>query len=234
MKFRHKSMTLLALIALLGLTVVLSACGGSSSSSGTSSSGSSGRTVDQAFVAEMIPHHEMAVEMAEMAQTEGQHPQITQLADNIIKTQSSEIEEMEPIAEEIGALGGSEGESMEGMSEEGMSGMEHGGEEGSSMSEDAMVLGIPMGSMGMSMDMSSLEGAKPFDRAFIDMMIPHHQGAILMAHAELADGEDGKLKELAKGIIAAQTMEIEEMNEWREGWYGSPSPAGGVPGSEGA
>jgi uncharacterized protein (DUF305 family) len=234
MKFRYKPITLVALIALLGLTVVLSACGGGSSSSSTSSSGGSGGTVDQAFVAEMIPHHEMAVEMAEMAQAEGQHPQITQLADDIIKTQSSEIEEMEPIAEEIGALGGSEGESMEGMSEEGMSEMEHGGEEGPSMSEDAKVLGIPMGSMGMSMDMSSLEGAKPFDRAFIDMMIPHHQGAILMAQAELADGENGQLKELAKGIIAAQTMEIEEMNEWREGWYGSPSPAGGVPGSEAA
>lgn len=225
MKFHLKAISLLSLVALLGLGVLLSACGGS----GSTTADSSGRTVDQAFVAEMIPHHEMAVEMAEMAQMEGKHPQIKQLADRIVKTQSGEIEEMKPIVEEIGALGASHEEGMEGMHE-----MDMGDEDGSSTSEDAKVLGLSMDSMGMSMDMSSLEGANPFDRAFIDMMIPHHQGAIRMAEAELADGEDDQLKELAEGIVAAQTTEIEEMNQWREAWYGSPSPAGGVPGAEGA
>lgn len=225
MKTLRKPMTLLALLALLGATALLSACGSSNSESTTSSSA---RTVDQAFVAEMVPHHELAVEMAEMAQEQGQHPQIKQLADNIIESQSAEIEEMEPIAEEIGADGGSEGDSMEGMSEEHM-----GHEEGSSsMSEDAKVLGMSMDSMGMSMNMSSLDGAKPFDRAFIDMMVPHHQGAISMAEVELEKGDNSELKDLAKRIIAAQTKEIREMNEWREDWYCAPSPAGGVPSTE--
>lgn len=81
----------------------------------------------------------------------------------------------------------------------------------------------------MSMNMSSLDTAKPFDRAFIDMMIPHHQGAIRMSRAELAKGSDPQLQTIAKGIITAQTNEITEMNSWRSKWFGAPSPAGGVP-----
>jgi uncharacterized protein (DUF305 family) len=233
MKFQRKSTVLLAVLALLGLGALLSACGGGGgSSSTTTDADNSGRTVDQAFVAEMIPHHEMAVGMARLAQAEGQHPEIKKLAEDIIKTQSEEIEEMQPIAEEIGATATPDGHDMEGMEMEGMPESE--GMSGMDMSGDAKVLGLSSGTMGMSMDMAELEGAEPFDRAFIDMMIPHHQGAIRMAQAELADGEDDQLKELAEGIVAAQTKEIEEMNEWREAWYGSPSPAGGVPGSEGA
>jgi hypothetical protein len=40
---------------------------------------------------------------------------------------------------------------------------------------------------------------------------------------------DGELEELATAIIEAQSHEIEEMNSWREDWYGASSPAGGVP-----
>ncbi len=94
---------------------------------------------------------------------------------------------------------------------------------------DHGTLGLAEHEMGMSSDLSSLESAKPFDRAFIDMMVPHHQGAILMARVELEQGSDEKAKALAEQIIEAQTVEIEEMNEWREKWYGEPSPAGGVP-----
>ncbi len=78
-------------------------------------------------------------------------------------------------------------------------------------------------------DLAVLETAKPFDREFIDMMIPHHQEAIRMARVELADGEDEELKSIATAIIEAQTAEIEEMNSWRVKWYGAESPAGDVP-----
>lgn len=56
---------------------------------------------------------------------------------------------------------------------------------GHTMSDDR-ALGLTMAQSGMTMNMSALNGVKPFDRAFIDMMIPHHQGAIRMARAELA------------------------------------------------
>jgi uncharacterized protein (DUF305 family) len=52
------------------------------------------------------------------------------------------------------------------------------------------------------------------DRDFVLMMIPHHQGAIDMAKAELAHGTDPMLRKLAEDIIAAQEKEIGEMEAW--------------------
>lgn len=49
------------------------------------------------------------------------------------------------------------------------------------------------------------------DRDFAAMMIPHHQGAIDMAKAELQYGRDPVLRRLAQGIIVEQQQEIELM-----------------------
>ena len=49
------------------------------------------------------------------------------------------------------------------------------------------------------------------DRDFAAMMIPHHQGAIDMAKAELQFGRDPVLRGLAQGIIVEQQQEIELM-----------------------
>jgi uncharacterized protein (DUF305 family) len=90
-------------------------------------------------------------------------------------------------------------------------------------------LGMSMEDMGMSMDDAMLKTAKPFDRAFVDMMIPHHQGAIRMARIELANGKNPQLRKIANAVVAAQSREIKSMNEFRKETYGAPSPAGGVP-----
>ena len=95
-------------------------------------------------------------------------------------------------------------------------------------------LGISMSDMGMSMDASMLEGAKPFDREFVDMMIPHHQGAIRMARVELRKGRNGSLRSIATAVVRAQTREIRTMNRFRSKQYGAPSPAGGVPAAAGS
>ncbi len=90
-------------------------------------------------------------------------------------------------------------------------------------------LGVSVDKSGMTMNMHDLHGAKSFDRAFIDMMIQHHQGAIRMARAERAKGRHSALRRIARAIIADQAHEIRQMNTWRKAWYGSRSPAGGVP-----
>ena len=158
---------------------------------------------DGAFLAGMTPHHEMAIEMAEMAQERADHPEIQQLADDIIEAQTDEIELIDSIHQRLF------GEPL--------------------AAADHASMGLSAEHMGMDMDMEALETAKPFDRAFIDAMIAHHQGAIRMARIELAEGDDAETKSLADTIIAAQSAEIEQMNEWRTQWYGAPSPAGGVP-----
>ena len=51
------------------------------------------------------------------------------------------------------------------------------------------------------------------DRDFAAMMIPHHQGAIEMAEAQLRFGKDERLRRLAQGIIVEQTQEIAVMRQ---------------------
>lgn len=68
-------------------------------------------------------------------------------------------------------------------------------------------------------------GQVPFDRAFIDAMVPHHESAIEMAReAKEAGLSQSDLIEIADDIMATQQAEIDEMLEWREQWFGSNEP----------
>lgn len=194
----------LLLLLLLGaaLGAGVAACGEDDSSSGTGGD-SAGNGVDRAFATAMVPHHRAAVEMATIAQRRSEHDQIKELAASIIETQTDEIEQLEAVNQRLEDAGVQEGE-----------------------------LGVAEHEMGMEDDASMLEDAKPFDREFIDTMIAHHQGAIRMAHAQLDKGENAELMELAQGISDAQAREIDQMNTWRVEWFGSVSPAGGVPAGE--
>lgn len=194
---RIAHLTLLVIVA-----VVLSACGGDDSNENEAAQA---RQTDQAFVSGMVPHHESAVEMAEMALEKAEHRELKQMAEEIISAQEAEIAQMKRAHQRLfgSALKPSE--------------MSHG------------ELGLSADEAGMNMDMSMLEDAKEFDREFIDMMISHHQGAIRMARVELARGGDAELKKLAQAIVDAQAKEIDEMNGWRVDWYGKVSPSGSVP-----
>jgi uncharacterized protein (DUF305 family) len=57
------------------------------------------------------------------------------------------------------------------------------------------------------------------DKAFLDEMIVHHEGAIEMAALLLAGSKRPELIKLAKDIIAAQTREVQMMKEWRSQWF---------------
>jgi uncharacterized protein (DUF305 family) len=74
----------------------------------------------------------------------------------------------------------------------------------------------------MSMDQMT-EGLKglqgdAFDKAFIEMMIAHHQGAVDMANAIPGNAKHAELKRLGTEIITAQTKEIEMMKGWLKTW----------------
>lgn len=187
-------LTIPAAFALILASVTLVACGGSSNSD----SSSSANGTDRAFSTEMIAHHEMAIDMAEVAQDKATRPQIQQLADDIVAAQKSEIDQMTAADKRMAANGVKPAD-----------------------------LGLSDSMMGMDMSASEMAGSKDFDRMFIDMMVTHHEGAVRMARVELAKGEDPQMRELAEAIIAAQTKEIRQMNRWRAAWYGSQVPSGG-------
>ena len=179
---------------LAAATLALAACGDDDSGD---SGASRGNDIDRAFVADMIPHHRAAVEMASIAQRRGESAFVKGLADDIIRTQNAEIATMRSQDEHLEIAGVGKGD-----------------------------LGIDEHMKGMDDDPAMLKTAKPFDEAFIEMMVPHHEGAIEMARAELEKGGDQELKALARGIIDAQTREIDEMRK-HLGDAGAEHEAGG-------
>ena len=150
-----------------------------------------GKYSDEHFIDAMVTHHEGAVEMARVALKNAEHPQIKQLAENIISTQKAEIKELKSIKQE---------------------------EFGTSRVPMNMSMG-QMKSMGMMMDPQSLADQTPFDKAFIDGTIPHHQSAIEMARVAKDKSQNPRIRELATNIVEAQKREVSQMKQWREKWY---------------
>jgi uncharacterized protein (DUF305 family) len=69
----------------------------------------------------------------------------------------------------------------------------------------------------MNMSLKGKTGTS-FDKAFIEEMIIHHQGAIDMAKQAQINAQHEEIKVLANDIITAQTKEIELMKEWQKAW----------------
>lgn len=157
--------------------------------------------LDAHFIEQMIPHHEDAITMAKLALEKASHPEIKQLAQAIIDSQSKEIDQMRSWYKEwFGRELPTGGQVME----------QHGMMGGS---------GMYMGMMGDETDLKRLEQATDFDRAFIEEMIPHHQMAIMMASMLKKGTARPEMSKLVDDIIAAQTREIDEMRQWHNAWF---------------
>ena len=65
------------------------------------------------------------------------------------------------------------------------------------------------------------EGDANYEKRFIDMMIPHHEGAIMMAEHALEHSDKPELKKMAKQMIDSQQKEIDQLRKWRKEWYSS-------------
>lgn len=79
------------------------------------------------------------------------------------------------------------------------------------MSMESMMDSMNAGLMGKTGD--------EFDKAFIEEMIVHHQGAVMMAEMVLQNSTRPEMISLANDIIKAQTGEIEMMQGWHEAWF---------------
>lgn len=75
--------------------------------------------------------------------------------------------------------------------------------------------------------MSKLKDLKgdEFDKAFIEEMIIHHQGAIDMARLIETNAKHEEIKTLGKAIISAQSSEIDMMQTWQSDWGYKETPA---------
>lgn len=172
--------------------------GGPMMNRGASPDGAMTSQIDAHFIEQMIPHHEDAITMATLALRKAEHQEITALSQDIIRTQSEEITQMKQWYESW--FGKSVPRTNVSMGSGGGM-MMHGG------------------MMGDATDITTLENARPFDKEFIEQMIPHHQMAVMMATMLSRATTRPEMQQLAENIISAQTREIDRMREWYEAWY---------------
>ncbi|MCX6405524.1 DUF305 domain-containing protein [Aeromicrobium sp.] len=166
-----------------------SASSNSSDSSSASNTSAKFNDTDVMFAQMMIPHHEQAVEMAQLAATRAGSSEVKALASKIEGAQGPEITTMKGWLKDWNAP--SDGSSM--------GGMDHSAHDMEGMMSDS--------------EMSDLESKSgdAFDQAFLSMMIEHHSGALGMAKSEIADGENPEAIALAKTIESTQQAEIKQM-----------------------
>jgi len=167
---------------------------------------------DQHFIVMMIPHHDGAIAMADLALSQARRSEIRALAKRIKISQTRENAQMRAWYRQWygqavpawppGASWGWQG----GM----------GGPMG-------MGMGGPMG-LGMhgATNLTALRQAPDFDRAFIEQMIPHHQMGVRMASMAQVQAQHPELRQLQQAMVRVQSDEIQQMEQWYRSWY----PAG--------
>jgi uncharacterized protein (DUF305 family) len=155
---------------------------------------------DLRFIDGMAMHHQGAVVMAEEALTKAQHPELKKLAEDIIAAQKLEISQMQrwrtawyPQADSMPMAYHPQMGHMMAMTDEQKQGMM------------------------MSMDLGGADAE--FDLRFINGMLPHHEGALVMAKDALSKSQRPEIKKLAQDILTSQQQEIEQMEQWRKDWY---------------
>ncbi|MFF7884073.1 DUF305 domain-containing protein [Streptomyces sp. NPDC020794] len=182
--------------------LMLSACGGDSDgASGMDHGGSKSPATatataaaragdadeaDVTFAQMMIPHHEQAVEMAQLADGRASDAEIKDLAAKIEKAQDPEIKTMTGWLKSWGKP-----------------------------TAKGDMPGMGMGGDGMMSDkdmkeLKAMQG-KEFDKMFAQMMIDHHNGAIAMAKTEQKSGQDADAKKMADAIVTGQSAEVKQL-----------------------
>ena len=161
-----------------------------------SAPGAAGQPFDLQFIDSMIHHHEGAVTMSKMALQKTGNAELRPFLQKIMDDQNKEITQMKAWRDNW-FPGKPSALNME------MRGMKMGSEKMNTNTHET--------------EMQAMQG-KEFDLHFIDMMIPHHEGAIVMAKDAVTRAEHAEIKNLANEIIREQETEIKKMKEWRAAW----------------
>jgi len=187
----RKTGVLLAIIALLGATVISFAVNrdgdhmddyGMGGHMNTSTTSSKYTGADIMFLQMMIPHHQQAVDISNLAMKTSKDAELLALAKKIAADQAAEIIQMKVWLKDAGA-GTDMGHSMDGM-----------------------------GGMLNDAELSALnaETGTKFDILWLKGMTGHHDGAIHMT-TMIRDASNPDIKAFGEKVIADQTAQIEQM-----------------------
>ncbi len=162
--------------------------------------GPADKNYDLRFIDSMVLHHQGAIDMAQQVLQKSQRPEMKKLAKDIIIAQTKEIKEMEqwrkswyPKAGDTRLMWHSEMNHSMSMSEK---------------DKQTLMMTVNLG-----------KGDKDFDRRFINAMIPHHEGALVMASDALQKSARPEIQKLSQDILASQEKEIQQMKGWNKQWY---------------
>ncbi|MEL6380049.1 MAG: DUF305 domain-containing protein, partial [Pseudomonadota bacterium] len=161
---------------------------------------------DVAFMQNMIPHHQQAVDMAELVEDRTNSEALTEVAGRIKASQADEIAFMQDWLS-------NRGEAVPGDSKKNKRrGGNHKGHHHMMSEEDMAMMG-----MATKAQLAALKDAKgtDFDEMFLTLMIRHHKGAVDMVetlHKQPGSAYDPVLYEFTNDIVADQTAEIDKMN----------------------
>jgi len=142
------------------------------------------------FLRSMIPHHQGALDMADVEKQFGKDGTVKTFANKVKRDQVKEIRWMRILLQTL----------------------EYENASNRSINE-ASIEANRMVNMNMHQNMA-VEFTGSADIDFMTGMIPHHEGAVAMAEVVLEHGKDKRVKDLARGIINAQTSEITTMKIW--------------------
>ena len=154
--------------------------------------------VDKTFIEMMIPHHQGAVEMAQMAVNQAKNPEVKKLAESIIKDQNREVEQMQTWYKQWYATP---------VPRTNMDMQMHHG-----MGQEMMMVMQQQEMMDKEM-MAALQNASNFDRKFLREMTNHHQMALMMAGMVVDSAVHPETRKLAQSVIQSQSAEIEKMRQ---------------------
>lgn len=155
-------------------------------------------SMDQHFIVMMIPHHDGAIAMADLALTRANRPEIKELAKSIKASQAEENAQMRTWYRQW-----------------------YGGDVPAMTRGGAMGMGCCSGMGMMSTSLAALKNSADFDRAFIEQMIPHHRMGVMMASMAQNNSQHPQLKAMQQAMVKAQSREIEQMTQWYRNWYGT-------------
>jgi uncharacterized protein (DUF305 family) len=146
---------------------------------------------DADFVRGMIPHHQGAVDMAEIALKFGKDETVRKLATDIVAAQRTEIAQMQAWLAKNASMP-------------------------ASSNAKTVIEAYEEINKQMHADMNMpLTGDADAD--FMRGMIPHHEGAIEMAKVLLRYGADAELRKLGEAVVRSQTDEVVMMIGWLRG-----------------
>jgi uncharacterized protein (DUF305 family) len=169
--------------------------------------------VDHDFVAMMVAHHQGAIDMAEAELRYGQNEQLRRIAQEIVAEELQEIAAMRAASgEKLTPTEATLAASFAGTAAgPGFSSPGPADNVPPSLKRERPFLAQNNAAMAKMINEMTIKPTGNIDRDFVAMMVPHHQGAIEMAQAELRYGREAQLRRIAQEIVVDQIQQISLM-----------------------